>query len=80
MLNNYDQQSHPNQDLIYQVRVKGHLGRRWANWLKDVKVHQEKNGETIITCTVADQSALFGLLRKVRDLGLPLISVICVES
>ncbi|MDX1415240.1 MAG: hypothetical protein R3293_13675 [Candidatus Promineifilaceae bacterium] len=66
--------------LIYQIRIKGHLGQRWANWLGDASITQAENGDTLITSPVADQAALFGLLRKVRDLGLPLISVICFES
>ncbi len=63
------------QPLIYQIRVKGSLGRPWQDWFGDVTITLEDNGDTILTCTVIDQSALHGLLKKVRDLGLPLISV-----
>ena len=62
--------------MIYQIRIKGHLGSEWADWFGDVIVSLEDHGETLLTCEVIDQAALHGLLRKVRDLGLPLISVV----
>ena len=65
--------------MVYQIRIKGHLGPQWADWLEGLNITLEENGETLITGPVVDQAALFGLLRKVRDLGLPLISVIAVE-
>ncbi len=61
--------------MIYQIRIKGHLDHRWTEWFGDVTITLEDNGETLLTGPVADQAALYGLLRKVRDLGLPLISV-----
>jgi hypothetical protein len=61
--------------MIYRIKVKGHLDRRWTEWFGNVTITLEDNGETLLTCPVADQAALYGLLRKVRDLGLPLISV-----
>ena len=61
--------------MIYQIRIKGHLGPQWADWFGGLTITLEDNGETLLTCPVADQAALYGLLRKVRDLGLPLISV-----
>ena len=61
--------------MIYQIRVKGHLSPQWTNWFGGVAIAQEDSGETLLTCPVVDQAALHGLLRKVRDLGLPLISV-----
>lgn len=64
------------QPLIYQIRVEGHLGRPWKKWFGDMDITLEDNGETLLTCPVADQAALHALLRKVRDLGLPLISVV----
>jgi hypothetical protein len=63
------------QPMIYQIRIKGHLGRHWANWFEELSITLEDNGDTLLTGPVVDQAALFGLLRKVRDLGLPLISV-----
>ncbi len=61
--------------MIYQIRIKGHLGPQWADWFGGLTITLEEGGETLLTCPVADQAALYGLLRKVRDLGLPLISV-----
>jgi hypothetical protein len=65
--------------MVYQIRVKGHLGPRWADWFGGVTIALEDNGDTLLTCPVEDQAALHGLLRKVRDLGMPLISAIRVE-
>jgi hypothetical protein len=65
--------------MIYQIRVKGHLGPRWAAWFGGMSITLEDEGETLLTGPVADQAALHGLLRKVRDLGMPLISAIRVE-
>ena len=60
----------------YEIRLKGHLPERWAGWFGDVAIGLEEDGTTRLTCTALDQAALHGLLRKVRDLGLPLVSVI----
>lgn len=70
----------PSQPTIYQIRVKGHLGSQWTDWFGDVTVTLEDNGETLLTGPVADQAALHGLLRKVRDLGIPLVSVVCIDQ
>jgi hypothetical protein len=64
---------------FYEIRIKGHLVDRWADWFGGLTITLEDNGDTLLTGPVIDQAALFGLLRKVRDLGMPLISVICVE-
>ena len=66
--------------MIYQIKIEGHLDRRWTEWFGDVTITLEDNGETLLTCLVVDQAALYGLLRKVRDLGVPLISVTLVKS
>lgn len=68
----------PSQPMVYQIRVKGHLGSHWADWFGGLTVTLEENGETLLTGPVADQAALHGLLRKVRDLGMPLVSVVSV--
>jgi hypothetical protein len=60
---------------FYAIRLKGHLDGRWANWFEGLTITLEDNGETLLTGPVTDQAALHGLLRKVRDLGLPLLSV-----
>ena len=64
---------------LYAIRLKGHLDGRWAAWFEGLTITPEDDGNTLLTGPVTDQVALHGLLRKVRDLGLPLLSVICVE-
>ena len=64
---------------LYEIRVKGHLYDKWADWFEGLTITREDNGETRLTGPVADQAALHGLLKKVRDLGMPLISVVNVE-
>ena len=59
----------------YEIRIKGHLGSRWADWFEGLTITLEENGDTLLAGPVVDQAALHGLLRKVRDLGMPLISV-----
>jgi hypothetical protein len=65
----------PGQPLIYQIRIKGHLGREWTDWFEGLTITLEDNGDTLLTGLVADQAALHGLLKKVRDVGMPLVSV-----
>jgi hypothetical protein len=67
------------QPTLYQIRLAGHLGCQWADWFGGLTITLEDNGETVLTGPVADQAALHGLLRKVRDVGLPLLSVNRVE-
>ena len=61
--------------MIYQIRIKGHLGREWTDWFGGLSITLEDNGDTLLTGPVVDQAALHGLLRRVRDLGMPLLSV-----
>ena len=58
-----------------EIRIQGHLDERWTDWFEGLTITHEDNGDTLLTGPVVDQTALHGLLRKVRDLGLPLISV-----
>lgn len=60
---------------FYQITVKGHLNPNWANWFDGLTITPLPNGTTTISGPVVDQAALYGLLRKVRDLGVPLLSV-----
>ena len=60
---------------LYEIRLKGHLDARWADWFGGLTITLEDNGDTLLTGSVIDQAALHGLLKKVRDLGLPLVSV-----
>ena len=64
----------------YAIRLDGHLDARWATWFDGLSISRESDGTTVISGPVVDQAALHGLLRKVRDLGLPLISVSQLES
>ena len=73
-------QADPNPPMVYEIRIKGHLGQQWTAWLEGMNITQTDNSETLLAGPVVDQAALYGLLRKVRDLGLPLISVIKVQS
>jgi hypothetical protein len=66
--------------LYYEIRLKGHLDDRWAEWFEGLTITLEEDGDTLLTGPVIDQAALHGLLKKVRDLGLPLLSVNSVES
>ncbi len=63
------------QQRVYQIRIEGHLGQQWADWFGEVTITLADNGNTLITGAVIDQAALYGWLRKVRDLGMPLVSL-----
>ena len=73
-----DSEAHQ-EPRCYEIRLKGHLDDRWAAWFGGLTLAREDNGETCLTGLVIDQAALHGLLRKVRDLGMPLVSVIHVD-
>lgn len=70
----------PDTPRIYQIKLEGHLGREWTDWFDGLTITLDDNGETVLTGQVGDQAALHGLLKKARDLGLPLISVVRVPS
>ncbi len=65
--------------MIYQIRLKDHLGDQWTDWFEGLTITLEEGGDTLLTGSVIDQAALHGLLKKVRDLGLTLISVCPIE-
>ena len=66
--------------MQYQIRIKGELGQEWVDWFGGAAISREGNGVMILTCTVEDQAALHGLLRKLRDLALPLLSINLIDD
>jgi len=79
MSNELNSKSDPGQPTIYQIRLEGHLGRQWTEWFDGLAITLHRNGDTLLTGPVVDQAALHGLLKKVRDLGVPLVSLNRVE-
>jgi hypothetical protein len=80
MPNELESKPTPSQTAIYQIRIKGHLGCEETAWFEGLTITLEAGGYTLLTGPVVDQAALYGLLKKVRDLGLPLVSVSPVAS
>ncbi|TLN25078.1 hypothetical protein FDZ74_02570 [bacterium] len=71
---------HPlNHPPVYQIRVRGHLDRQWADWFEVSSITLEEDGNTLLTGAVVDQAALYGILKKIRDLGMPLLSINIVD-
>ena len=64
---------------VYEIRLRGHLDARWVKWFDGLAITLDENGNTLLSGPVADQPALHGILKKVRDVGLPLLSVNSVE-
>jgi hypothetical protein len=75
MSNKINPKTDPSQPTLYQIMIKGHLGSQWTDWFEGLTITLEDNGDTLLAGPVVDQAALHGLLKKVRDLGLPLVSV-----
>ncbi len=71
---------YPDEPGFYEIRLKGHLNHRWTGWFEGLIITLEEDGDTLLTGPVADQAALHGLLKKVRDLGMVLVSVVQVRS
>lgn len=65
---------------IYRIAIKGHLDGEWSDWFEGLTVALEDTGETILTGPIVDQTALHGVLMKIRDLGLPLLSLTRLEN
>ncbi len=65
---------------VYQIRLQGHLGRQWTAWFEGMTIRLEDNGETLLTGEVVDQAALYGLLSKLRDVGIPLLSIVRLRA
>ena len=79
MSNELNPKTDPGQPVVYQIRLKGHLDSQWTDWFDGLTITLEEDGDTLLTGPVIDQAALHGLLKKVRDLGMPLVSVSPVE-
>jgi len=71
--------TNPNAPRLYQIRLEGYLDRQWTEWFDGLTITLTDDGDTLLTGPVVDQTALHGLLKKVRDLGIPLHSVNCLE-
>jgi hypothetical protein len=74
-----DLKQNTDQPLTYQIKLKGYLDVQWADWFENTTIQFDKDGNTLLTCVVPDQAALHGLLKKIRDIGLFLISLHYVE-
>jgi len=79
MTNERNPKMETGQPAVYQIRLKGHLGHEWTDWFEGLTITMEDNGFTLLTGPVIDQAALHGLLKKVRDLGMDLISISQVQ-
>lgn len=75
MSNELNPRTDPSQQMVYEIKVEGYLGSEWTAWFGGMTLALEDNGDTLMTGPVIDQAALHGLLKKVRDLGMPLVSV-----
>lgn len=75
MADRLDETTSSGETSIYQIRLKGHLGPQWLDWFEGLTITEEDGGDTLLTCRVVDQATLYGLLKKVRDLGMVLVSV-----
>lgn len=79
MSNERESKTNLDQPVVYQIRLKGYLDRQWTDWFGGLTVTLAEDGDTLLTGPVVDQAALHGLLRKVRDLGMPLIAVVQIQ-
>ena len=75
MANENNPKPDADQPRVYQIKIKGHLSPQWADWFEGLTIMLEEDGNTLLTGPVIDQAALHGFLKRVRDLGMPLLSV-----
>jgi hypothetical protein len=78
-MTNHNRKMNPNPPIVYEIRIKGHLDSHWSDWFEGLTITLKEDGDTLLTGPVIDQAALHGLLKKVRDLGMPLVSVSPIE-
>jgi len=74
-MTNHNRKINPNPPIVYEIRIKGHLDSQWSDWFEGLTITLKEDGDTLLTGPVIDQAALHGLMKKVRDLGMPLVSV-----
>ena len=76
-----EQKSEHGQDQpkVFQIRIQGHLSQQWTDWFEGLTITLEEDGNTLLSGPVVDQSALHGILKKIRNLGMPLLSVNSVD-
>lgn len=79
MLDEYGSERTSDQPMVYQIRIKGQLGLQWKDWFEGMTIKLDQDGNTLLTGPVIDQAALHGILKKVRDLGMPLLSVNSID-
>ena len=80
MMSNEQKSEHDlDEPTVYQIRIQGHLSQRWTDWFAGLTITLEEDGNTLLSGPVVDQSALHGILKKIRDLGMPLLSVNSVD-
>jgi hypothetical protein len=63
------------EPIVYEIRVEGHIGSSWSSWFEGLAIRCKENGETVLTGPITDEAALYGVLMRIRDLGLPLVEV-----
>lgn len=80
MANEDSREQHPDEPTVYQIRLQGYLGQHWTDWFGALTITYEESGNTLLTGPIVDQAALYGLLKRVRDLGIPLLSVNRVDE
>ncbi len=80
MSDKFDTKLDPGQPLVYEIRIKGQLDRQWTDWFGGLVITRDSDGNTLLTGAIVDQSALYGLIKKIRDMGVSLLSVNPVES
>ena len=66
------------QPMVYEIKILGHLGNQWTEWFDNLTITLEDDGTTLLMGVVVDQAALHGILKRIRDLGMPLLSVNCI--
>jgi len=79
MRNKFNPNTDPSKPTVYRIRIKGHLDSQWTDWFEGLTITLDEDGTTLLTGPVIDQAALHGLLKKVRDLGMSLLSVCPLE-